>query len=109
LTDTLLVLGQSSPVAGVLTALYTVPSATSATISSLIVCNTQGGADYFSISVAVGGSADNIKQYIYGVQWLDTNDTFIATVGITLASSDVVRCLSMNGNLSFSLFGVQIT
>ena len=109
MTDTLLVLAQKAPVANTLTTLYTVPSATSTTVSSITVCNTQSTTDYFSISVAVGGSADNIKQYIYAVVYLDANDTFIATVGITLAANDVVRCECANGNCSFSLFGVQIT
>jgi len=37
------------------------------------------------------------------------NDTFIATVGIALDATDVVRCYSTNGTLSFSIYGSQIT
>lgn len=107
--DTLLILGQSFPTANTLTSLYVVPSATSTTTSSLIICNQGPGADYFSISLAVSGSADNVKQYIYYRLFLDANDTFIATVGLTLAASDVVRCFSLNGYCSFNLAGVQLT
>jgi hypothetical protein len=39
---------------------------------------------------------------------MDANDTFIATVGFTLASTDVVRVLAANNNLAFSLFGVEV-
>lgn len=109
MTDTLLVLGQSQPSANVLTTLYTVPASTSTTVSSITICNVSSTTDYFSVSVAPGGASDTLSQYIYYEVFLDGNDTFIATVGFTLATTDVVRCLSLNGNISFSLFGVQIT
>lgn len=109
MTDTLLVLGQSNPTANVLTTLYTVPSATSTTISSITVCNQSSGSANFNVSIAVAGAADSPQQYIYYQLFLDGNDTFIATVGLTLAATDQVRVLSTTGNLSFGLFGVQIT
>jgi hypothetical protein len=106
-TDTLLVLGQAYPNATVLTALYTAPTAT--TVSSLTVCNLVGAADYFRISIAPGGASDTQEQYVYYDLYLDPNDTFIATVGFTLAATDVVRCRSLNGYLAFNLFGVQVS
>ncbi len=109
MTDTLLVLGQDYPNANVLTTLYTVPSSTSTTVSSITICNQSSGSANFSVSVAPSGAADTPSQYIYFQLYLDGNDTFIATVGFTLASTDQVRVLSNTGNVSFSLFGVQIT
>ena len=64
-TQTLKVLGQLAPAATTLSALYTVPAATSTAISSIFVANTSSSADTFRISVAVAGAADNIKQYLY--------------------------------------------
>jgi hypothetical protein len=107
--DTLKVLGQSNPVGGVLTVLYTVPAATQTTVSSLFVCNLSSSPDAFSISIAVGGAADALSQYLYFTLPLDANDTFAATVGLSLAAGDVVRVLAANNNLTFSLFGVEIT
>ncbi len=102
------VLGQSAPAAGVLTDTYTAPSA--AVCSSIACCNRSGSNDtLIRISVAVGGVADITKQYLYFDLPLFAADTFIATIGITLAAGDVVRCYSANGLVSFNLFGVEIT
>jgi hypothetical protein len=111
MADTYLCLGQAAPSATVLTTLYTVPVSTSATISSIIVCNTSGSSgstDTFRVSIAVGGASDNIQQYIYRDVKISQQDTFIATIGVTLATTDVVRCYSGSGHCSFSLFGIQI-
>ena len=109
MTDTLMVLGQNNPSAITLTNLYTVPTATSATVSSITVCNSNGVAATFRVSIAINGAADTLAQYIYYDLPLDGNDTFIATVGFTLAAGDVVRVYASNTNLAFSIFGVQIT
>lgn len=107
--ETLLVLGQAYPIADTLTTLYTVPALTTAAPSSIVVCSQSGFADQFSVSVAVGGATDAPEQYLYYQLAIDASDTFIATIGITLASGDVVRCWSQNGYCSFNLFGLQVT
>jgi hypothetical protein len=109
MTDTLLVLAQSNPTANVLTTLYTVPASTSVTVSSLTVCNQSSASASFNVSIAPGGATDSPQQYVYYQLFLDGNDTFIATVGFTLATTDQVRVLASTGNLSFGLYGVQIT
>lgn len=109
MADTLKVLGQATPAAA-LTTLYTVPAATSTTVSSVVICNRSAGSLPFRLSVAVAGAADATKQYLYFDEPVAANDTFIATIGITLATTDVVRCYGDAGsNLSFNLFGVQVT
>jgi glucose-6-phosphate dehydrogenase assembly protein OpcA len=102
-------LGQSSPSATTETTLYTVPAATSAITSSIVVCNRSSVLSTFRVSVAVGGGATANKDYIYYDLPIGANDTFIATVGLTLAATDVVRVYASNTNLSFSLYGSQIT
>lgn len=107
------VLGQVYPSANSLTTLCTVAS-TYSVISSIVVCNQSTAAtDYFRISIAVGGASDSQKQYIYGGSTgmglsLTANNTFVATLGLTLVSGDVIRVLSLNGTSSFSVFGSQI-
>lgn len=107
--DTLLVLGQAFPAAATLTPLYAVPALTSAAVSTVTVANQSAVADSFRISVAVAGAANVEKQYLYFDVPLTGNNSFAATIGITLAATDVVRCRSTNGTCSFNLFGVQVT
>ena len=110
MTDTFKVLGQSFPSAATLTTLYTVPALTSTTASSITVCNQSSTtADSFRISIQVAAAADTSKQYIYYNLPLAANDTFIATIGATLATTDVVKCYSSGGLSSFNLFGVEVT
>lgn len=107
--DTLKVLGQAAPSSGILTDLYTVPSAAQTAISSIIVCNLSNTGTSFNVSIAINGAGDSQQQYIYYGMPLDVNDTFIATVGISLTSNDVIRVLSSAGIVSFNLFGVETT
>jgi hypothetical protein len=102
------ILGQSAPSATTETDLYTVPGATEAVASSVIVCNRSASADSFRISVSATGGATGNKDYIYYDVAIGGNDTFIATIGVTLAATNVVRCYSTNGTLSFGLYGSEI-
>lgn len=105
-------LGQSFPAANTLTTLYTVPALTSAIVSSIIVCNasgSNGNTDSFRISIAVAGTGDTLAQYIYYDIDIDQQDTFIATVGLTLATTDIIRVHSLNGHCTFAAWGTQIT
>lgn len=103
------VLGQLNPGATALTAIYTVPAATQAVVSSITVCNESAAAATFRVSVAVAGAADNAKQYLYYDLSLPGNDTFIATIGLALGATDVVRAYASTANLSFQVFGVEIS
>ena len=53
MAETLKVLAQSAPAATTLTDVYTTPSLTSTTVSTLTVCNRGATAATFRISVAV--------------------------------------------------------
>lgn len=103
------ILGQSAPSATTETTLYTVPALTSAVISSVIICNRGGAAGTFRISLSQGGGATANKDYLYYDLTLAANDTFIATVGLTLATTDVARVYASSGDFSFSLYGSEIT
>jgi hypothetical protein len=103
------ILGQSSPSATTETALYTVPASTSTVCSSLSICNRGGTQTTFRISFSQGGGATANKDYLYYDVTLAGNDTFVATIGVTLSSTDVVRVYSGNSSLSFQLFGTEIS
>jgi glucose-6-phosphate dehydrogenase assembly protein OpcA len=101
------ILGQSNPSATTLTDCYTVPSATSAVISSLVVCNRSTTATSFRIAIRKAGASIANEHYIYYDVAIGGNDTFIATVGITLEATDVVSVYATLATLSFNLFGQE--
>jgi hypothetical protein len=103
------VLAQSAPAATTLTDILTIAAATECVISSVVVCNRDASATTFRVSVAPNGAADANEQYLYYDVPIPANDTFIATVGITLDATDVIRVYAGNTRLSFNLFGVLIT
>lgn len=109
MAELLQVLGQVVPTATTLTALYTVPALSSASVSSLIICNQDSVTTAnVRVSIAVAGAADDPKQYIYYDLPISNNDTFIATIGLTLSAGDIVRVRSDTNNVSFSIYGVQV-
>ena len=103
------VLGQAALTTTTLTDVYTVPAATEATISTIIVANRGSGDTTFRISVAVAGAADATKQYLFYDDEVIGNKSFIATLGITLGAGDIIRAYGGNGNLSVNIFGVEIS
>ena len=108
-TEVLKTLGQVVPSPTTLTTLYTVPGATQASVSSIIVCNQGAVQALFRISIAVAGAADDPKQYLYYDIPLPANDTFIATIGVSLGAADVVRCYSSVASVSFQAFGAELS
>jgi len=109
MAETLKVLGQSNPSAATLTDAYTVPGATQAAVSSLVVANRSSTPTHFRVSVAKAGAADSAEQYLYYDIPIIGNDTFIATIGVALETTDVVRVYATLATLSFNLFGVEKT
>ena len=109
MADTIKVLAQLNPNATTLTDLYTVGAGVSAVVSSIVVCNQAATAGTFRISVAVAGAADNIKQYIYYDIAIPAKDTFIATIGLSLATTDKIRVYASSASFSFSAYGVEVS
>lgn len=102
------VLGQIVPSAATLTTLYTVPASTVAVISSLTVCNQSSTPTSFRIAVRPAGAAIDPKHYIYYDVPINGNDTFVATIGISLATTDVVSVYATLATLSFNAYGEEI-
>lgn len=102
------VLGQSNPAATTNTTLYTAPSATSTVCSTLAVCN-QSTSTTFRVAVRPAGAALAAQHYIIYDNYVEQFDTVFLTLGITLAATDVVTVYAGTANLSFSLFGSEIT
>jgi len=103
------VLGQSNPSATTATTLYTVPSSTSTVVSTLNVCNQAATAGTFRIAIRPGGESLVAKHYISYDTSIPANDSITLTIGITLATTDVVTVYASSSTMSFNLFGSEIT
>jgi hypothetical protein len=108
-TTTYKVLGQSNPAATTLTTLYTVPAATSAVGSTLMVCNQGGSTTTFSVAVRPAGASIANQHYLSYLTPIGANDSIAMTIGITLATTDVVSVYANTATVSFSLFGSEIS
>lgn len=100
-------LGQLNPSATTLSTLYTVPSATQAIASTLVVCN-QGVSTTFRVAVRPAGASIDPKHYLAYDSPLDANGSIFLTFGMTLTATDVVSVYAGTGNLSFNLFGSEV-
>lgn len=100
------VLGQSAPSATTATDLYTVPSAKSAVGSTLSVCNRGSGTTY-RVAVRPAGATLANQHYLVYDATIPANSTDLITIGITLATTDVVTVYAGAATLSFSLFGSE--
>jgi hypothetical protein len=103
------VLGQQAPAATTETTLYTVPASTEVIVSSIVVTERAGGTPTFRISVSVNGAATATKDYlVYGTA-LTANETKIYKLGITLDAADVIRVYASDANITFQVYGTEIT
>lgn len=109
MATTIKVLGQQAPPATTLTTLYTVPVDTSTVCSTISVCNRGNTETSYRVAIRVNGEALDNKQYMLYDNILAGNDTYMATIGITLSTGDIVSVYAGNANLSFQLFGQEKT
>jgi glucose-6-phosphate dehydrogenase assembly protein OpcA len=103
------VLGQSAPSATTNTNLYTVPSATSAVVSTLVVANRSTSAAAYRIAIRPAGATIANQHYIAFDVAVGAGDSTTLTLGITLAATDIVTVYATSANLSFNAFGSEIT
>jgi hypothetical protein len=103
------VLGQSNPAANTNTTLYTVPAATSAVCSTLVICNQAASAATFRVAIRPAGATIATQHYTSYDTNLNANDSITLTIGITLATTDVITVRASTTTVSFSLFGSEIT
>jgi hypothetical protein len=109
MANTYKVLGQSNPSATTATTLYTVPAATSSVCSTVTICNQASTAGSFRLAVRPAGATLDPKHYIAYDTSIPANDVLTMTIGITLATTDVVTVYASSANLSFNLFGSEIS
>ena len=103
------VLGQASPTGNTDTNLYTVPASTQAVISSIVVCNRDSSNNTFRIAVRPAGETLNVKHYISFDTDIPARDTISLSLGVSLGNTDLITVTTMSGNVSYSVFGAEIS
>ena len=104
------VLGQSAPAANTTSNVYTVPAATETVISSIVIVNRNSGANCtYRLAVQPAGAALANQHYLAFDAPVNALDTVVLTIGVTMGNTDVLSCYSANANMSFSVFGSEIT
>jgi hypothetical protein len=104
------VLGQLANAATTLEDLYTVPSSTSAVISTIVVCNANASARTFRLAVIKSGETVGSKSYVAYDVTVGANDSTALTLGITLATGDKIQGYSSAAtSLSMTAFGSEIS
>jgi hypothetical protein len=110
MAQTYKVLGQSAPAANTTANVYTVPAATQAVVSSIIVTNRNSAANVtYRLAVQPAGAALANQHYIAYDSTVTALDTVALSLGLSLGNTDVLSVYSANANVSFSVFGVEIT
>ena len=103
------VLAQSAPSATTATNVYTVPSATSAVISTIVVANRAAAPATYRIAIRPDGAALANQHYIAYDVTVGASDSTTLTLGITVDAADVITVYASTANLSFNLFGSEIS
>lgn len=88
--------------------LYTAPTATSTVCSTLVICN-QGVSTVFRVAVRPAGAALEPKHYLIVDNTINQYDSVFLTLGVSLATTDVVSVYAGATSVSFSLFGSELT
>lgn len=104
------ILGQVAANATTTYNVYTVPAATQAVISSIVIVNRNADANCtYRVAAQQAGAALDDKQYIAYDAPIAALDTVALSLGVTLGNTDIISVYSANANLSFSVFGTEIT
>jgi glucose-6-phosphate dehydrogenase assembly protein OpcA len=103
------VLGQSNPAATTLTSLYTVPAATSAVVSSITVSNLGAASATYRIAIRPAGASIANQHYLAYDVTIAALDTIALTLGVTLATTDVVSVYASTATVAFAAYGSEIS
>jgi hypothetical protein len=102
------VLGQSAPAATTAANVYTVPSATEAVISTIVIANRAATAGSFRLSVRPNGATQADQHYLAYDVPIAANDSTTLTLGITVDAGDIITVYASSADMSFNVFGTEI-
>lgn len=104
------VLGQANPGDTAVNDLYTVPSATSAVVSTITATNVDGTASNISIFVVPSGDTAGTSNALVYQAELGANTVQAFTIGVTLATGDKLQVqLGTSSAATFQAFGSELS
>ena len=105
-------LGAIAPAANTQTNVYVVPAATEAVVSTITICNQNASNALYSLAVMPSGafaSPSSNVNFIARDVLVPSLDTIILTIGLTGNAGTVFAGNTSLANVSFSMFGSEIT
>lgn len=103
-------LGQNKPGAATDGTNYTVPGATDAVVSSIVVAETGGAATTFRVCTdAAGGVVTAVGKALAWDVAIAANSIVTLNLGITLAAASTIITRSASGSCNFTAFGQENT
>lgn len=103
------VLGQADLTTTSDTNVYTVPAATEAVISTIVIANRGASATTFNLAVRPDGEALANKHYLANGVAIAAKDSTTLTLGITMNATDVITVAAGTANfISVNVFGAEI-
>src|SRR5688572_11119158 len=99
------VLAQILPSITTLTDAYIVAQNRIASLGAIVITNQANTNASCRVSIALAGSADDLKQYIIYDLELCPNETIDFTLPLILNKTDVIRVYSSSGSISFNILG----
>jgi D-serine deaminase-like pyridoxal phosphate-dependent protein len=103
------ILGQIAPTAAGTSVLYTVPTGSTAVLSTIAVTNRQASVGTYSIWVGRAGAAVAASNQFAASVVIAPNDTVGLTLGVSMSASDVVRVQPSSACITFHAFGAEIS
>jgi len=102
------ILGQQAPAATTDATLYTVPGATDAVVSSIVIAETGGNPATFQVCVDSAGGTTTVDSK--AIAWdvpLPANGIVTLTLGITLAAAATIVVQGSTADVTFTAFGQE--
>jgi glucose-6-phosphate dehydrogenase assembly protein OpcA len=103
------VLGQSAPAALTNTNIYTVPANTQTVVSTIVVANRAASPATYRIAIRLDGATLANQHYIAYDVTVGASDSTTLTLGLTLDPAEVITVYASTANLSFNVFGSEIS
>lgn len=101
------ILGQTQPAATTDTASYTVPASRRAVVSTIAICNTNASAVTYRVHARKAGAAVATSNAIAYDVSLAANATDMITIGVALATTDVIGVRASTTGVTFTIFGIE--
>lgn len=98
---------QGTAAVGTYSTAYTVPTSTSAVISTITICNQASSDATYRVAVAASSTPATAEFIVYGAT-VKANDTVTLTLGLTLQAAKNIVISSSANTTSFGVFGSEI-